>query len=713
MAFTIKKKWKWALYAILALLVLSVLGYLFILLGGRFVVDEKHFVFSESTVIETEDGEQVMKLYDENRTYVASDQIPDHVKEAFVAIEDRRFYDHSGVDFRSIARAVYTDVVTWSKKEGASTITQQLVKNTSLTNEKSWLRKTKEAMGAIYLERIKSKDEILEYYLNEIYFGHGIYGIEEASQFFFSKSVNELSISEGAMLAALPKAPNTYSPLKDKEKAIERRNLVLSNMYEQDYLTAEELKREQGKTIGLNQSDRQDSPWLNTYIDLVMNEVEKDYHLTKNEILTGGYDITVGIDLAIQETTYHELQKDDYFHGSQENIQAAMVVLDEENGLIRAAHGGRNNNRGDLNRLHVRRQPGSTMKPVIVYGPALEKSIYEPYTLIDDVQRSYGDYRPKNYDGVYEGKVTMYDALIKSKNVAAVDLLNEIGVNYAKDYLENVGIQFEEKGLPIALGGMEEGLTPVQMASLYRTFYDEGRYITPKSVVEVKDRDGNVLERDEDEVKRLFSKQTSWYLTRMLEGVVTEGTASFVDYNKALAGKTGSTQHPHRSGAYKDAWFVGFNTDYTIATWIGYDQSDEEHYMTQGSKAPTQLTTSIFRQLDETHSFPVAFEKPESVNELEKPVRLTKVTDLKANVSVGWRSGIHVKLTWTPSTDERVVYHIYRESGNGPKKIGEVTGEGSYRVNSVKVFQNPSYFVVPVNPQTNVEGEPSNTVTAF
>lgn len=335
LAFTIKKKWKWALYAILALLVLSVLGYLFILLGGRFVVDEKHFVFSESTVIETEDGEQVMKLYDENRTYVASDQIPDHVKEAFVAIEDRRFYDHSGVDFRSIARAVYTDVVTWSKKEGASTITQQLVKNTSLTNEKSWLRKTKEAMGAIYLERIKSKDEILEYYLNEIYFGHGIYGIEEASQFFFSKSVNELSISEGAMLAALPKAPNTYSPLKDKEKAIERRNLVLSNMYEQDYLTAEELKREQGKTIGLNQSDRQDSPWLNTYIDLVMNEVEKDYHLTKNEILTGGYDITVGIDLAIQETTYHELQKDDYFHGSQENIQAAMVVLDEENGLIR------------------------------------------------------------------------------------------------------------------------------------------------------------------------------------------------------------------------------------------------------------------------------------------------------------------------------------------------------------------------------------------
>mgnify|MGYP001174085187 CR=1 FL=1 len=713
LAFTIKKKWKWALIAVIALFILSLLGYLFILLGGRFVVDEKHFVFSETTVIQTEDGEQVMKLYDENRTYVPIDQVPEHVKEAFIAIEDRRFYDHNGVDFRSIARAVYTDIITWSKKEGASTITQQLVKNTSLTNEKSWLRKTKEAMGAIYLERIRSKDEILEYYLNEIYFGHGVYGIEEAAQFFFSKSVNDLTVSEGALLAALPKAPNNYSPLVDEERALERRNEVLSRMYSEDYLSAAELKHEQGKTLGLNQSDRPESPWLNTYVDLVLEEMEEDYHLSREEVLTGGYDITVGIDLDIQEVTYQELQDDSYFHGSQEGTEASVVVLDQDNGVIRAAHGGRNNERGDLNRVNVRRQPGSTMKPLVVYGPALEKSIYEPYTLIDDQQKTFGDYSPKNYDGVYEGKVTIYDALIKSKNVSSVDLLNEIGLDYAKSFMEDVGITFEDQGLSVALGGMEQGLTPAQMASLYRTFHDQGRYIEPYTIIEVKDRDGEVIERDDPQPKQLFSEQTSWYLTRMLEGVVTEGTASFVDYNKALAGKTGSTQHPHRSGAYKDTWFVGFNTDYTIASWIGYDQSDENHYLTKGSSAPTELTSSVFRQLDQMKSFPVAFEPPENVDDLEEPIRLANISDFSANVSMGWTSGLHVKLTWTPVGDERVEYHVYRDSGNGPNKIGEVTGQGEYRVDSVKVFQNPSYFVVPVNPQTNEQGEPSNTASAF
>ncbi len=391
------------------------MGYAFILLGGRFVVDEKNFVLSESTVLLTEDGEEIIKLYDENRTYVPIGDIPEHVQEAFIAIEDHRFYDHAGVDFFAVARAVSRDLITWSKAEGASTITQQLVKNVELTNEKSWMRKTKEVMGAIYLERVKTKDEILEYYLNEIYFGHGLYGIEAASQYFFSKSVDELTLSESAMLAAMPKAPNRFSPIKNKEITLERRNLVLERMYNLDMITAEKLNQTTGKTLGLEIGKQEENQWLNSYIDLVVEEIEQGYHLSKNEIYTGGYDITVGLDKHAQQIAYQELQKEEYFKGSKDNTQAAVVMLDQQTGVIRAALGGRQYNRGDLNRVKVKRQPGSTIKPLVVYGPALEESYYSPYTLLNDEVKNYDGYEPHNHDEVYEGKITLYDALRKSK----------------------------------------------------------------------------------------------------------------------------------------------------------------------------------------------------------------------------------------------------------------------------------------------------------
>lgn len=704
---------KWFVYSIITLFALTVLGYLFIILGGRFVVDEKNFVLSESTVLLTEDGEEITKLYDENRTYVPIADIPEHVREAFIAIEDHRFYDHAGVDFWAVSRAVTRDIMTWSKAEGASTITQQLVKNVELTNEKSWMRKTKEVMGAIYLERVKTKDEILEYYLNEIYFGHGIYGIEAASQYFFSKSVEELNLTEGAMLAAMPKAPNRYSPLNNEELTLERRNLVLDRMYNLEVITAEELKTAQGKTLGLNIGEQEENKWLNSYIDLVVDEIEEDYHLSKQEIYTGGYEITVGLDKQAQQVIVQELQKDDYFRGSKENVESAVVILDQQTGVIKAAVGGRHYNRGDLNRVKVKRQPGSTIKPLVVYGPALEESSLSPYSLLKDEITDYDGYEPRNHNDVYEGQITMYDALKDSKNTTAVSVLNNIGVETGKSYLEKIGYDLNDQGLSLALGGLEKGLSPIQMAAAYRTLYDEGFYVEPNAVISVKDRNGNTLNVERQEPIRLFSKQTSWYLTRMLEAVVTSGTASTSQYPKSLAGKTGSTQHPHVENGYKDAWFVGFNPSYAIATWIGYDQSNEEHYLTSGSNLATQLSSTILTRLDSVHDFPNEFTVPEGVEDLEKPVRLPNIQDFEAKFSFGLFDGLFVELTWTASEDARIVYHIYKKVNGNSEYVGRVKGKGRYIDHSVDYINNPTYYIVPINPLNDQNGPRSNESRAF
>ncbi|MET3683506.1 penicillin-binding protein 2A [Alkalibacillus flavidus] len=705
-------RWRYPVYGLIILVVLSFIGYMMIVLGGRFVVDDDHFVFDESTVLKTENGDEIVKLYEENRTYVPIDAVPEHVTDAFLAIEDHRFYDHNGVDFWAVGRAVYRDILTMSKTEGASTITQQLVKNVSLTDDKTWMRKTKEVMGSIYLERQRSKEEILEYYLNEIYFGAGIHGIEEAAQAFYSKPVSQLTLSEGAVLAAMPKAPNFYDPTEHPERAKERRDLVLNQMHEHGLIEADKMRQAQGKTLALKPNESTSSPWLSSYVDLVLDELERDYHLSREAIYTNGYEVTVGLDPDMQETVYQRMQRDEYFQGSSAGVEGATVMLDQANGVVRAAVGGRDHERGDLNRVKVKRQPGSTMKPLVVYGPALEESLYHPYSLIPDEQRDYDGYSPSNVDGQYDGEVTIYDALVESKNAPAVALFDEIGIDYGLSYLADVGVTLDDPGLAVALGGLKEGLSPLHMAGLYRSFANGGRYMEPYAILEVTDRDGEILEAPARETTQLFSPQTSWYLTRILQAVVDDGTASGGEFNQALAGKTGSTQHPHVEGGVKDAWFVGFNPDYAVASWIGYDDSSEDHYLTEGSALATALVDGIMTDLDQSHDLTTSFAVPEEVNDLEEPIRLPNIHDLSANVSLGFLSGIDVELTWS-AADERIRYDIYRDTGGEVEKIGSVTGETSYQVNDSQMINNPSYYVVPVNPLNGLEGEPSNRDEAF
>lgn len=706
----LENKVKWSVLVLAVILTLGLIGYSIILFGGKLVIDEEKLILDATTTVETVDGKVIGELYHENRTPVSLDKIPTHVKEAFIAIEDGRFYKHAGIDVKAVTRAVYRDIIALGKVEGASTITQQLAKNLFLYNDKTWMRKTKEVMAAIYLEREFSKDEILELYLNSIYFGHGLYGVEAASQKFFSKSVEDLTVAEGALIAGLAKAPNGYSPINNPDKAMTRRNLVLKVMDEADVISTENRLKEQGKTLGLDVQEKQINPWVDSYIDLVMKEAAEKHQLTINELKRGGYRIVVNIDEVAQKIAYEEFQKDKYFPGNTEGVEGAFVMLDQEKGEVKVALGGRDYQLGDLNRVTVKRQPGSAFKPLAVFGPAMMKEEYEPYSLLKDEEITYGDYLATNLDGKYHGEISMYESLMKSTNASTVWLLDQIGIDYAKDYLTAMNMDISDEGLAIALGGLSEGVTPLNMVEGYRAFAHKGESIEPHSIQRIYNQSNELIAEAKPVSSEIFNAQVAWNMTEILRSAVEMGTAQAGEYSKELAGKTGTTGHPHVKGMSKDAWFVGYTPQYVMAMWMGYDRSDEDHYLTAGSSFPTELTKVILTEIDKQEPLIADFSKPSHVQAVPKPIKLPTITDVTTKYIFGGFPLIKGKISWKGSADDRVVYRIYRKQKDIDEKIGEVTGKQEFVIDQVTLLGANHFYVVPYDPLTKIEGEPSSTI---
>lgn len=695
-----------------AAFILALVAYTTILFGGRLIVDKDKLIISPPTTIETTDGDVIWYLYDEFRLPVKLEDIPDHVQEAFIAIEDRRFYQHTGVDLRSIARAVVVDIIARDKKEGASTITQQLAKNLFLTNDKSWWRKIKEAMIALYLEREYTKDQLLEMYLNVIYFGQGQYGIEAAANRYFHKSASELSLEEGALLAGMIKAPNGYSPIEHPEKALQRRNVVLEAMEQEGYITTKEKKTAQGKALVLNESVRKMNDAHHTIVDLVIKEAEEVYGLSLEELKAKRYRIVTSLDKTIQDIVYKQFQYDSYFPGNKKDaVEGAFVMIDQKTGQIIAAQGGRKYVRGNLNRVVEKRQPGSTFKPIAVFAPALESGKFSAYSMLPDELREWDGHQVRNHDNRYEGSVSLYNALVQSKNSSTYWLLNEIGIPYAKKFLEKMDISIEDNGLSIALGGLKEGVTPLDLVKAYRSFVHSGKVVTPYAILEIYDNKNKRIATPEIEEEKVFSDQVAWEMTEILKDVVIRGTGQSGHYPYELAGKTGTTQHPVVEGASKDAWFVGFTPEYVSASWIGYDRSDEDHYLTGGSSYPTQLTKAIYTELAKEREVVQAFTRPEGVQALSEPIELPVITDLQGSYTFGGFKLLKGKLEWTASPDHRVVYKIFERHGDDVKQIGEVTGEDNFVIDEFMLFKQRNYYVVPFNPLTEAEGERSNEVS--
>ncbi len=706
--FKIKKKKLFIPIIILVLTAfLALIGYISIIFLGHYVIDEKKLILHASSKIVDQNGDEVASLYTENREPVSINEIPKEVREAFISVEDKRFYEHHGIDVKSVGRAVYRDILAGGKVEGASTITQQLAKNIFLTHDKTFLRKTKEVIIAINLERDYSKDKLLEMYLNQLYFGHGVYGIQAASHYYFNKEVKDLTVSEGAVLAAIPKAPSTYSPVLHPDKSKERRDTILGMMNDQGYISAKEAVSAQGRTLGLNVKKQSETPWFDSYIDLVIQEAEDKYSISGEQLLQGGYTIKVPLDSKLQKTAYQVMKEGSYYPGTDQDAEGSAVFINNKTGGVEAAIGGRDYTAKGYNRVTAGRQPGSTFKPLAVYGPAMQEKKFKPYSLLKDELQSYGDYTPKNYDGRYEGEVTMSDAITYSKNAPAVWTLNEIGVETGKSYLKANGIDIPDEGLALALGGLEKGVSPLQLAGAFHTFSANGTYTEPYFISNITDEDGETIADHKEEGKRVFSKQTSWNMTRMLQQVVKKGTATSGTYHGDLAGKTGSTSYTGVSGATKDAWFAGYTPNITGAVWMGYDKTDQNHYLKGGSAYPTRMFKDILTQAGETGS---AFAKPKKVKELESPIELEPVKTLTADYTFRAAGLFTIELKWDAQEDDRAVYRIYVNKDGKETLLDSVEGKGSYEIPYANLFSGASYKVVPYNTQTKKEGEGTDYV---
>lgn len=692
-----------------SVIVLGIVGYASMIYFGSLVIDEEQFLLDLTTTITTSDGEEIAEIYNENRKYAAIEHLPEHVKDAYVAIEDRRFYKHDGINIKSVMRAVYRNIIAMGKVEGASTITQQLAKNLFLYNDKTWSRKIKETMAALYLERNLTKEEILELYMNEIYFGHGIYGIRTAANFYFSKEVSELSIAEAAMLAGLAKAPNGYSPINYPEKALKRRNVVLEAMENAGMISVETKQFEQGKTLGLELNEKEDKPWADSYVDLVIKEAQEKRQISIDHLRRGGYRIEVGMKEGIQKTAFEKFTEGNYFPGNTAGAEGAFIMMEQDTGKIVSAIGGREFQLGDLNRVTVKRQPGSTFKPIAVYGPALMQSEkYTPFTLLPDEPSVNENYPVANVDGVYKKTASMYQSIVESKNVPAVWLLNQIGVKHAKGYLEKMNISIPDKGLAVALGGLSEGVTPLDMMESYRTFAADGKAVDSFAIERIYDKNDSLIYEAEKKEREVFRPQVAWDMTEILSEAVKEG-AENNDFSKALAGKTGTTQHPHVENEIKDAWFVGFTPEYVMAAWMGFDTSDKAHYLTGGSSHPTRLTKDILSEMDQVEPLEESFIKPANVEALPKPIQIEPVKNVAAKYEFGSLSLVKAKITWEGLKDDRVVYRIYEDCDGVDKRIGEVKGETEYIINNA-LFKHNKYYIVTYDPLTKLESAKSETV---
>lgn len=561
----------------------------------------------QATMVYDEDGGSMGSLYaSQNRRHVAVDSLPDHVPQAFIAAEDQRFYSHHGADIRRIFGALWQDIKTLSFAQGASTITQQLIKLTHLTSEKTISRKTQEIVLALQLENKISKEEILEAYLNTVYFGSGAYGVEAASEAFFSKKAAELTLSESALLAGIIKSPSGFAPHIHPDNALKRRNYVLQEMQSQGFISDSAFMSAKAEPLRLNMNKRTQTGqgW---YMDQVLSEAEDVLNMETEEILTSGLRIYTAYDPQIQSAADALFENGANFPDPAADgtpAQAAMIVMNTDDGEIAAVTGGRTYDvsRGLNRATQARRQPGSAIKPVSTYAAAVDACGYLPSSMIEDVQREFtGGYMPGNAGGKTYGTVTLREALSRSLNIATVDLADLIGIQKIRRYMAQFGITLgaQDVNLALALGSMTHGVSPAELCAAYCALANGGSQVRAHAIRSIENDRGEKLYQAEIPTTRAVSAETAYLVTDMLKSAAAEGSAkALAGAGVPVAGKTGTVSETN--GGTRDIWTAAYTPELAVAVWMGFDEPDAEHSLpgsAGGSGYPTRLCAALLNRI--------------------------------------------------------------------------------------------------------------------
>jgi len=671
----VKKKQRWLMLVVsfFVALLLSVFGgYFALLYAGEQMIDPTKLqdLKKDATVIYDKNNQPIGELHvAENRDYVPYSKIPKHVINAFVAVEDKRFFEHNGIDIIRIGGAILKDIKVGAAAEGGSTITQQLARNVFLSHEKTLWRKTKEMSIAINLENKYSKEEILEMYLNKIYMGEGVFGVEAASQLYFGKSVSELSLAEAASLAAIPKAPTHYSPFSaNPAKAKERRDTILRLMYEQKYITLEQKEASQKEPMPepKEQAPSGTNKGYRAYIDYVLREAEEKYGVQEEMLYRGGWKIYTAMDKQMQDAMIKAFANPKNFpkDGPKRPVQAGMVAVDPKTGGIAAMMGGRNYVPKGFNyATDGKRQPGSSFKPLVVFAPALDSGDWNIWSRLSNEKQSFNGYEPRNYNNKYSESVTMADALIQSLNVPAVWLLNEIGIGTGLEYAERFGIQLEpdDRNLAIALGGLNKGTSPLNMAQAFTAIANGGQMAQAHAIVKMEEPQIGYVDTVKLEHASVLKPQTAWDLHTMLEWAVERGTGKAARMDRPVAGKTGTTQSEisNSSRDNKDAWFVGYTPEYVGAVWMGFDVEDKQHVLRNGSDIPAKLFRTVFQEGLKGRKV-TSFVRPDGVEDPTKKKEEEQAEPLQLAADLTLDGGqLTAVLTWI-GANEANSFDLYR-----------------------------------------------------
>ena len=577
-------------------------GYLFYIAKTTNVADLQN-ALKATTIIYDKDGNQAGSLTGQKGTYVELDAISENLQNAVVATEDRSFYKNSGINYGRFFLAI----LTAGRSGGGSTITQQLAKNAYLSQDQTVERKAKEFFLALEINKKYSKKEILTMYLNNAYFGNGIWGIEDASKKYFGVSASELTLDQSAVLAGMLKGPEIYNPLYSVENATNRRNTVLQNMVAAGYIdqaTADQSAAVDihGQLVDAYEGKSEDYRYP-SYFDAVINEAVNEYGLTEEDIIKNGYRIYTEMDQNYQASMQVIYDNVDLFPVAEDGTRAesGSVALDPKTGGVRAIVGRVASDQDAGFRSYnyatqSARSPGSTIKPLVVYSPAVANG-WSTNKELDNTTKVYGSYTVDNYGGIQSSPtVPMYQALAESLNLPAVATANELGLNTVFDYGTKFGLNMDkvDRSLGVALGS---GVTtnPLQMAQAYGTFANDGVMNDAHLITKIENASGQVVKSHSQKSKRVLSSSANKKMTNMMLGTFTNGTGvNAAPYGYTMAGKTGTTETDFNPDLSGDQWVIGYTPDVVISQWLGFPKTDETHYLT-GTSAET--ASVIFRNV--------------------------------------------------------------------------------------------------------------------